>query len=135
VFEKYEEAVNGQRYVDYFGCDHGRPQNLSRGVKTHGLVKGLKDYLSNVYLWNTNTCCRISLCRKEFEGVSVSDSVHGLCSAKIEKQNPGGASAPPCTCLRAPLVVMGTRIDTQSFSEEVGIGSSSHSLLGRNSNR
>src|SRR6218665_661800 len=22
-----------------------------------------------------------------------------------EKQNPGGASAPPCTCLRAPLVL------------------------------
>src|SRR6218665_1132739 len=61
--------------------------------------------MSSVYLTNTNTCCRISLCRKESHGVSVSGSVHG-CSVlkKTEKQNPGCATAPLCTCLRAPLL-------------------------------
>ena len=29
------------------------------------------------------------------------------------------------------LVIMGIRIDAQSFSKEVGLGSSSHCLLGR----
>ena len=33
------------------------------------------------------------------------------------------------------LVMMGTRIDAQSFSKEVGIGSSSHCLFGRDCNR
>ena len=33
------------------------------------------------------------------------------------------------------LVMMGTRIDEQSFSKEVGIGSSSHCLFGRDCNR
>jgi len=33
------------------------------------------------------------------------------------------------------LVMMGTRIDAQSFSKEVGTGSSSHCLLGRDCNR
>ena len=32
------------------------------------------------------------------------------------------------------LVMMGTRIDAHSFSKEVGIGSSSHCLLGRDCN-
>jgi len=33
------------------------------------------------------------------------------------------------------FVMMGTRMDSQSFSKEVGIGSSLHSLLGRDCNR
>ena len=33
------------------------------------------------------------------------------------------------------LVIMGTRIAAQSFNKEVGIGSSSHCLLGRDCNR
>jgi len=33
------------------------------------------------------------------------------------------------------LVIMGTRIDAQSFSKEVGIGSSLNCLLGRDCNR
>ena len=33
------------------------------------------------------------------------------------------------------FVIMGTRMDAQPFSKEVGIGSSSHCLLGRDCNR
>ena len=33
------------------------------------------------------------------------------------------------------FVMMGTRMDAQSFSKKVGIGSSSHCLLGRDCNR
>ena len=33
------------------------------------------------------------------------------------------------------LVMMGTRLDAQSFCKEVGIGLGSHCLLGRDSNR
>src|SRR6218665_3262672 len=43
---------------------------FSRGVQTQRLVKNCRSYLSSVYLWNTNTCCRISLCRIE------SDTLH-----------------------------------------------------------
>src|SRR6218665_2890879 len=58
----------------------------------------------SVYLWKTNTCCRISLCRIESDSDSVSDSTHDYCSEKNPKTKiQGGASAPPCTCLRAPL--------------------------------
>src|SRR6218665_3989512 len=58
----------------------------------------------SVYLWKTNTCCRISLCRIESDSDSVSDSTHDYCSEKNPKiKIQGGASAPPCTCLRAPL--------------------------------
>src|SRR6218665_1655842 len=63
----------------------------------------LKAYLSSVCLWNTNTCCRISLLGKSLP-VSLCQT---LCMdsvlQKAEKQNPGSASAPPCTCLRANL--------------------------------
>jgi len=83
----------------------GPSRNFSRGVQTQRLVKGWKAYLSSVYLTNTTTCCRISLCRKESNGFSVSDTLHGYSVLKnTEKQNPGSATAPPCTCLLAPLL-------------------------------
>src|SRR6218665_148342 len=78
----------------------GARRNFSRGgtnSEDSERLNGISVY--SVYLWNTNTCCRISLCGKETDGVPVSDSVQ-----KTEKQNPGGASAPPCTFLRAPLL-------------------------------
>src|SRR6218665_97783 len=43
----------------------GARRIFSRGVQTQRLVKNCRSYLSSVYLWNTNTCCRISLCRIE----------------------------------------------------------------------
>jgi len=49
----------------------GARRIFSRGVQTQGLVKGCRANMSSVYLWNSNTCCRISLCRKESETSNV----------------------------------------------------------------
>src|SRR6218665_2160265 len=78
----------------------GAHRIFSKGVQTQRLVRSCRAYLSSVCLWNTNICCRISLCRKESDSVSVSDSENGyvVFCKKTEKQNPGSASAPPCTC-------------------------------------
>jgi len=56
-------------YVRVRVCvSHWRPQDFFHGVQTKRLVynvQGLQDIICIIfYLWNTNTCCRISLCRK-----------------------------------------------------------------------
>jgi len=74
-------------------------RNVSREVQTQRLVKGWRAYLSSVYLCNNNTCCSISLCRKESD-VSLRQT---LCTDSVlqkpEKQNPGRCR---CTTLHLP---------------------------------
>jgi len=58
--------------------DHERPQKCFQRGANPEASEGRQAYLSSAYLWKTNTCCSsISLCRKEIDGVSVSDTVHG----------------------------------------------------------
>src|SRR6218665_1098306 len=78
----------------------GARRIFSRGVQTQRLVKDCRSYLSSVYLWNTKTCCRISLCRIASDNDSVSDSMHDYCSAKNQKSKSRGLQvhllAPAC---------------------------------------
>src|SRR6218665_778032 len=63
----------------------GARRIFSKGVQTQRQVNDCRSYLSSVYLLNTNTCCRISLCRIESDSDSVSDSMHDYCSEKSQK--------------------------------------------------
>src|SRR6218665_582686 len=65
------------------------------------------EYLSSVYLWKTNTCCRrISQCRNKRRLTASLGQT--LCTnsvlQKTEKQNPGGCK---CTTLNLPAGALG----------------------------
>src|SRR6218665_2277503 len=64
-------------------------------------------------LWNAYSCIAPDVVFHSVEKrlavflcQTLCNSVHRCWSEKTEMQNPGGASAPPCTCLRAPLLLV-----------------------------
>jgi len=70
IYQKYE--CNAEYKI--YHIQPWAPAGFFQEVVQTSASEGLNGI--SVYLWNSNICYRISLCRKETDGVSVSDSVH-----------------------------------------------------------
>src|SRR6218665_416659 len=79
----------------------GARRIFSTGVQTQSMNEG------HICLVSTCGTPTYAVVFPSIEKSSTASPCQTLCMDSVlqnpEKQNPGGASAPPCTCLRAPL--------------------------------